>query len=195
MLPHLRQFVRVRHALAGAGALRASLGALLDNRHAGVIQLDRHGRIAAANDLARDLLRLGDRLSDRDGGLCIPSSAENTTLQQLLGRALPHYGDRGVSSSMVMTRPNGTPPTVLHVIPVDAERSFRSPRVAALVLIVDIDPKEAGADRTGPGAAAAARSASHAKWTWCGCCCRLPIFHGLGAEGNKAGRDTGTKGL
>ena len=133
--------MRVRHALAGAGALRASLGALLDNRHAGVIQLDRHGRIAAANDLARDLLRLGDRLSDRDGGLCIPSSAENTTLQQLLGRALPHYGDRGVSSSMVMTRPNGTPPTVLHVIPVDAERSFRSPRVAALVLIVDIDPK------------------------------------------------------
>ena len=81
LLPHLRQFVRVRHALAGVGALRASLGALLDNRHAGVIQLDRHGRIAAANDLARDLLRLGDRLSDRDGGLCIPSSAENTTLQ------------------------------------------------------------------------------------------------------------------
>ena len=99
LLPHLRQFVRVRHALAGAGALRASLGALL-------------------------------------------------------GRALPHYGDRGVSGSMVMTRPNGTPPTVLHVIPVDAERSFRSPRVAALLLIIDIDPTRPG--RIAPELVAAA---------------------------------------
>ncbi len=141
LLPHLRQFVRVRHALAAAGALGTTLGTLLDNRRAGVIQLDRHGRMAAANDRARDLLRLGDRLSDRDGALCTPSSAENTTLQQLLGRALPCYGDRGVSGSMVITRPNGAPPTVLHVIPVDdAAMSFRSPRVAALVLILDLDP-------------------------------------------------------
>ena len=142
LLPHLRQFVRIRHALAGAGALRTSLDKLLGNRRAGVIQLDRHGRIAAANDRARDLLRLGDGLSYRDGALCTPSSAENTTLQKLLGRALPRYGDLGVSGSMVMTRPNGAPPTVLHVIPVeDAEMSFRSPRVAALLLIIDIDPK------------------------------------------------------
>ena len=86
---------------------------------------------------------LGDRLSDRDGALCIPSSAENATLQQLLGRALPCYGDRGVSGSMVITRQDGAPPTVLHVIPVDdAETSFRSPRVAVLVLIIDLDPKK-----------------------------------------------------
>ena len=116
--------------------------------------MDRHGRIAAANDRARDLLRLDDRLSDRDGALCIPSSAENTTLQQLIGRALPHYGDRGVSGSMVLTRPNGAPPTVLHVIPVDAERSFRSPRVAALLLIIDIDPTRPG--RIAPELVAAA---------------------------------------
>ena len=67
LLPHVRQFVRVRHALAAAGALRASLAALLDNRGVGVIQLDWHGRIAAANDRACDLLRLGVRLSYRDG--------------------------------------------------------------------------------------------------------------------------------
>ena len=42
---------------------------------------------------------------------------------------------------MVMTRPNGAPPTVLHVIPVDdADMSFRSSRVAALLLIIEIDP-------------------------------------------------------
>ena len=63
-------------------------------------------------------------------------------MQKLLSRALPRYGDRDVSGSMVMTRPNHAPPTLLHVIPVDdADMSFRSPRVAALLLIVDIDPK------------------------------------------------------
>ena len=62
---------------------------------------------------------------------------------QLLGRALPCYGDRGVSGSMVITRQDGAPSTVLHVIPVDdAETSFRSPRVAVLVLISDLDPKK-----------------------------------------------------
>ena len=142
LLPHLRQFVRVRHALAEAGALGNSLSKLLGNRRAGVIQLDRHGRIAEANDRARALLNWGDRLSYRDGALCTPSLEENTTLQKLLGRVLPLYGDRGMSGSMVMTHPDGAWPTVLHAIPVeDAEMSFRSLRVAALLLIIDIDPK------------------------------------------------------
>ena len=138
LLPHLRQFVRVRHALADAGALGTSPGKLLGNRRTGVIQLDWHGRIAEANDRARDLLRRGDRLSYRNGALCTPLLAEDTKLQKLLGRALPRYGDRGVSGSMVITRPDGARPAVLHAIPVeDAEMSFRSPRVAALLLIIE----------------------------------------------------------
>ena len=61
----------------------------------------------------------------------------------------------GVGGSMVLTRPNGAPPTVLHVIPVeDAEMSFRSPRVAALLLIIDIDPTRPG--RIAPELVAAA---------------------------------------
>ena len=76
-------------------------------------------------------------------------------MQQLLSRALPRYGDLGVGGSMVLTRPNGAPPTVLHVIPVeDAEMSFRSPRVAALLLIIDIDPTRPG--RIAPELVAAA---------------------------------------
>ena len=69
ILPHLRQFVRVRQALAGAGALGASLADLLDNVRAGVIQLDRRGRPVAVNDRARALLRKGDGLRDEDGRL------------------------------------------------------------------------------------------------------------------------------
>ena len=139
LLPHLRQFVRVRHALAGAGAFPASLGRLLDNTRAGVMQLDRHGRIAAASDRALELLCQGDALSDRNGSLGALLPAESTRLQMLLDRALPRYGDQGVSGSMVVKRLTGAPAVVLHVIPVDdAAMSFRSPGVAALVLLVDL---------------------------------------------------------
>ena len=48
LLPHLRQFVRVRKALADADGLNASLGALLDNTAAGVVQLDRRRRIVVS---------------------------------------------------------------------------------------------------------------------------------------------------
>ena len=55
LLPHIRQFVFVRDAVAGADALGLSLTQLLETNSIGVIQLDRRGRIAEANDRARDL--------------------------------------------------------------------------------------------------------------------------------------------
>ena len=67
LLPHVRQFVLVRQALAAADALGAGLTGLLDNPRVGVIQLDRGGRVAAANDTARDILR-------RDEGLVEPTA-------------------------------------------------------------------------------------------------------------------------
>ena len=45
LLPHIRQFVRVRQALDKAGALGASMTALLDTSRIGVICLDRRGEI------------------------------------------------------------------------------------------------------------------------------------------------------
>ena len=58
--PHIRQFGSVRHALVEAGALGASLQGLLDNTETCVIQLDRFGRIVAANDVAGGMLRRRD---------------------------------------------------------------------------------------------------------------------------------------
>ena len=55
LVPHVRQFGRVRRAMADAEALGASLAELLENRRSGIIQLDRRGRIVEANDRARDM--------------------------------------------------------------------------------------------------------------------------------------------
>ena len=148
LLPHIRQFVRVRQALADAGAAGSSLAKLLDNTRFGVIQLARRGRIVAINDPARDLLSKGDGLFDRGGFLHARSPAADDDLQRLLARVLPHGGGQGASASMLVKRRSVLPRLVLHVSPVgDGEMDFRPRNVAAVALIVDpaiqarIDPE------------------------------------------------------
>ena len=137
LLPHLRQFVRVRQALARAGALSTSVTALLDTTRVGVIQLDRHGRILAANDRARDLLRQGDGVTDRDGLLRTRVPADQTRLERLLADALPSARP-ALSGSMMLRRAAVVPPFVMHVKPVGGwQLDLGARRVAALVLLVE----------------------------------------------------------
>ena len=70
LMPHIRQFIRVRQALVRAKASDTTVTALLDNPRIGIVHLDRRGRILEVNDRARGILRRGDRLSDNDGLLC-----------------------------------------------------------------------------------------------------------------------------
>ncbi|MDE0342722.1 MAG: LuxR C-terminal-related transcriptional regulator [Deltaproteobacteria bacterium] len=137
-LPHIRQFVRMRLALIESGVLGTTLGQILENAGAGVIQLDRRGRIVAANDSARALLRSNDGLSDRDGVLRAAMPEDNDTLQKLLARALPRFGEQGASGSMMVRRPSLLPRLVLHVKPAaNREVDYRSQHLGALLLIVD----------------------------------------------------------
>ena len=153
LLPHIRQTVRVQQALAGAGALRATLTELLDTTGLGIVQLDARGRIVAANDRARDLLRTGDGLFDDGGFLYARSRQDNADLQGLLTRALPPLGAQGAGGSMVVRRSAALPPLVLHVNPVGRqETDLRVWPVAALVLVAD----PASRTRIDPGVAAAA---------------------------------------
>ena len=137
LLPHIRQFVRVRQALAGAGALDTSVTELLDSPRIGVIHLDRRGRIVAANDRARALLRHGDVLSDRGGELRARIPADHAWLERLVAGALSSAGV-AVSGSMLLRRTSVVPPLVVHVKPVVAPQlDLGGRRVAALVLLVE----------------------------------------------------------
>lgn len=147
LLPHVRQTVSVRQTLAGAGALGATLTEMLDAAGLGIVQLDGCGSIVAANDRARDLLRAGDRLFDKNGLLFARSPREDDDLQKLLSRAVPPFGAQGAGGSMVLRRSGPLPPLVLHVNPVGPQESdYPVSPVAALVLVldpatrVDIDP-------------------------------------------------------
>ena len=138
LLPHIRQTVRVQVALRRAGTVGATLENLLDAGGLGIVQLDRHARIVAANDPALRLLRSGDVLYDAGGGLFARAPSADDELQNLLARALPPAGAPAAGGSMIARRPSGPPPLVLHVVPVDARRTDPAGwPVAALVLIPD----------------------------------------------------------
>ena len=139
VLPHVRQFVLVRQALAGAEALSAGLAGLLDNRRIGVVHLDREGRVLAANDPALGMLKRADGLIDRDGALRASLPADQSRLQSLLKRALPSLGNESpAGGSIMIQRPMLRSRLQLHVHPVEpTQADFGARRVAALALLVD----------------------------------------------------------
>ena len=153
LLPHIRHFVTVRHALAEAGALGATLTEMLQQGGTGIIQLDGRGRIVAATDRALHYLRRSDCLFDRNRFLHARSAPENAVLRQLLVRALPPRGERGVGGSMTVRGPGAVPGLMVHISPVGQDTAgFGACRIAALVLLAE----PASANRVNPSLLTAA---------------------------------------
>ena len=139
-LPHIRQFVRIRQALAGADALGASVVELLDHTGVGLILLDRRGLILEANGPARSILRRRDGLSDP--GRCLGAwlPADDARLQRLVARSLPPIDSQGqTGGSMTVARPSGLPKLALHVNPVSG-RGLHAGLARAAVLVLVVDP-------------------------------------------------------
>ena len=139
LIPHIRQFVQVRQALAAAEAMGSTLTGLLDNGRVGIVHLDSGGRIIEANGRAHRVLRQGNGLFDHAGFLRARLAANNARLQALVGRALPGTANGSPrSGSMTVVRSPGLPQLVVHVSPVPVRQmDFGARRVAALVLVVD----------------------------------------------------------
>ena len=89
LMPHVRQFIRVRQALVRAQAGDTTVTALLETPRIGVLHLDRRGRILAVNDRARSLLRHGEALSDEEGVLQARAPDDQVRLARLVAEALP----------------------------------------------------------------------------------------------------------
>ena len=138
LTPHIRQFIHVRQALVRAQAGDTTVTALLETPRIGVLHLDRRGRILAANDRARSLLRHGEGVSDEDGVLQARAPDDQARLARLVAEALPTSSAVAVSGSMLLGRSSGLPPLVVHVKPVGVPQPDCGARhVAALVLMVE----------------------------------------------------------
>ena len=135
--PHLLQFARVRRALVQADALGRSMDAVLENKRVGILQLDRSGRIVAANDTALAHLRSRQVLHDEDGLLHAASTTDDKKLRCLVAGALGRSGGFAAGGSIVLQRSHATTPFMVHVTPIASSGSDCGAHVAALALLVD----------------------------------------------------------
>ena len=139
LLPHVAQFLRVRHALVEAEARGLSIATLLDSDRLGVVELDRRGRVGAANRTALDILRQGDALFEEGRILHARSPAHDENLGRLVARAIPPYPAPGRGGSMTVPRSPAGLPLVLHVVPAPPPGTdIRPSGLAALALLVDL---------------------------------------------------------
>ena len=130
-MPHVRHFVHVRQALAGAHALGGSFVPLLESACLGVIHLDRQGCIARLNDNARGLLGEDNALREEEGFLRAWLTGDDAQLKGLVAAALPAAG-----GALLLRDPHKMPGLTLHVHPVAVrEMDFGFPDLGALVLI------------------------------------------------------------
>ena len=142
LLPHIRQFVSFRQALASAEALGASLTGLLDNSRFGVIHLDRRGKILAVNTRARAIFLQGDGLLDEGGFLGALRPVDEERLMRLVAGALPASDRAPSGGSMMIRRAPALPGLTLHINPVTASQmDLGGSSVGALVLVADPESK------------------------------------------------------
>ena len=114
LLPHVRQFVRVRHALAEARADGMRTTELLDSRRIGMLLLNREGLIVETNDRARTLLARGEGLWVRQGRLVGVPPADPDGVAVLLDAACRERS----GGAMPITR-RDREPLVLYATPAD----------------------------------------------------------------------------
>ena len=142
LLPHIRQFVRIRHALIGADGIGSSLAGLLDNMMIGTVCLDWSGIIIRSNACADALLASGDALLERHGVLRARQSSDDHRLRDLLANAVPRSGRPGVAGTMTVGRASRQTRLALHVAPVEVRTAgFSIGQAASLVLIADPEEK------------------------------------------------------
>ena len=138
ILPRVRHFLRVRQALVESEARGLSAAALLDSDRLGIVELDRRGRIGAANDLAMAILREGDGLLEEDRALRAWPPRYDQELRRLVAAAIPRYRVGGSGGAMVIPRANGAPPLAVHLNPVQRPGTdFRPQGLAAVAIVVD----------------------------------------------------------
>ena len=112
LLPHVRHFVRVRHALAEARADCMKTTASLYPQRMGTLILDRHGRVVEADERARTILSCSDGLTISGRRLTAIPPADEDGVARLIGAVCD--GHQAGSMPIVRSSP---PPLVLYATP------------------------------------------------------------------------------
>jgi DNA-binding CsgD family transcriptional regulator/PAS domain-containing protein len=138
LVPHLQQAMRVQSSLADLDLQRQrALDALDRLAHAAVL-LGSDGKVVFANRAADRLSSSGDGLSIGRNGVRAARRDDDAALQRLIGRAGKDPNGSSSGGTLVLARPSGRRPFVVHVLPAG---TIRSDVASAGALAVIVDPE------------------------------------------------------
>jgi len=107
LMPHLRRAIELDRHLRSLEVERSIAFDALDHLHAGLVLLDRQGRVLACNRKAEELVAMNDGLCIDGEGLAAALPSETRKLRILIHQAARRQGLCG--GSLSLTRPSGKP--------------------------------------------------------------------------------------
>jgi DNA-binding CsgD family transcriptional regulator/PAS domain-containing protein len=142
LFPHLQRAIQFHRRFAELeGHHRASLDAL-DRLSAGVILLDEHGRIVAANREADRLIRQNDGLSAMGQGIKAARQRETQELHRMIAGAVKTIKSQVAEAggTLALPRPSGKRPLAVLVAPVG--RNAFAPGIGTPAVVVFVTDPE-----------------------------------------------------
>jgi DNA-binding CsgD family transcriptional regulator len=140
LIRHLQQALRTQDHLAESGKAAGELTEVIDAIRHGIVIVGTGRSIVHVNFAAEQILKSGDGLCIRSGGIEATPASTNEQLQSNITHALVEQrsGARN-GDCFACSRPTGKRPYVIHVIPLAATASDPA---AAKALIMIIDPEQ-----------------------------------------------------
>lgn len=138
LVPHIEQACSLGDVLEYGAATRAALLEALTRKTDGVILLGASGQPTFMNDAARKVLAANDGLAVSVGDFVTRRGPETRTLQHMIGEVVgvPWMSATSAGGRMLVTRPSGLRPYVLHVMPAPPVERFLARRSVACVIYV-----------------------------------------------------------
>jgi DNA-binding CsgD family transcriptional regulator len=141
LAPHIEQACALGHVMERQAATQAVLLDALANKVDGVILLGRSGAPTFMNDPARRILAAGDGLAFSAGAFVTRRGPETRNLQRMIADAIAVSSQSGErpGGRMLLTRPSGLQPYVLHVMPAPpTERFLAGQSIACVIHLHDL---------------------------------------------------------
>lgn len=138
---HLHRALTIGTRLASLGGMQQFSVEWLERNSAGVVLLDRLGRMVFANRRAQAIHAQSDGIKLSPGGVLLGARAENSRLQSLIAGTLGPGRSASPEASMRISRPSGKRPYALFVLPFFKRLPVLAISAPVLCLVIS-DPED-----------------------------------------------------
>jgi DNA-binding CsgD family transcriptional regulator/PAS domain-containing protein len=145
--PNLHAAKRLRDQLCQAALERRAGRQLLDRLAVGTLVVDARGRVIQSNRVARDILEMGDGLTQRDG-LEAANATDTAALRSAINAVASAGADPVARERLSLIRPSGARPWMVEITRVERDTTDGAAALSAAAAVVVSDGEQASEPST-----------------------------------------------